>query len=95
MLEAYAIPVVETLKAGTPEKIDQEPIGTGPYAIADWEYGQKLILARNDAYWGNKTVADRAEFTFKGAARLVAPLLAPAFKRLGDRAAERLGDVLS
>ena len=37
---------------------------------------------------GGTTVHYRAEFTFKGAARLVAPLLAPAFKRLGDRAAE-------
>jgi hypothetical protein len=28
----------------------------------------------------------RAEFTFKGAWRLLAPLLAPAFRRLGDQA---------
>ena len=37
----------------------------------------------------------RAEFTFKGASRLVAPLLAPAFKRLGDEAEKGLRDALS
>ena len=31
-------------------------------------------------------VTYRAEFTFKGAWRFVAPLLAPAFRRLGDQA---------
>jgi len=36
----------------------------------------------------------RAEFTFKGFARLVAPLLAPAFKRLGDEAEKGLRDAL-
>jgi uncharacterized protein YndB with AHSA1/START domain len=35
---------------------------------------------------GGAAVNYRAEFTFHGMARLVAPLLAPAFKRLGDQA---------
>lgn len=35
---------------------------------------------------GGATVSYRAEFTFHGVVRLVAPLLAPAFKRLGDQA---------
>ena len=30
----------------TTEKV-REPIGTGPYAVENWEYGQKLILHRN------------------------------------------------
>ena len=32
------------------------------------------------------TVTYRAEFEFKGVAKLVAPLFAPAFKKLGDEA---------
>jgi uncharacterized protein YndB with AHSA1/START domain len=36
----------------------------------------------------------RAEFTFKGVARVVAPLLAPAFKRLGDEAEKGLREAL-
>lgn len=35
---------------------------------------------------GGATVSYRAEFTFHGLVRLLAPLLAPAFKRLGDQA---------
>ena len=36
----------------------------------------------------------RAEFTFKGFAKFVAPLLSPAFKRLGDEAEKGLRDAL-
>ena len=36
----------------------------------------------------------RAKFTFKGPSRLVAPLLAPAFKRLGDEAEKGLRGAL-
>jgi uncharacterized protein YndB with AHSA1/START domain len=35
---------------------------------------------------GGTEVTYAAEFTFKGATRFVAPLLAPAFRRLGDNA---------
>jgi peptide/nickel transport system substrate-binding protein len=48
----------------TTEKV-REPIGTGPYAIEDWEYGQKLILARNDRYWGAKPSFARAEYQWR------------------------------
>lgn len=29
-------------------------VGTGPYKFAEWVRGDRLVLARNDAYWGNK-----------------------------------------
>jgi peptide/nickel transport system substrate-binding protein len=48
----------------TTEKV-REPIGTGPYAIADWEYGQKLLLKRNDTYWGKKPAFARAEYQWR------------------------------
>jgi peptide/nickel transport system substrate-binding protein len=51
----------------TTEKV-REPIGTGPYAIEDWEYGQKLILARNDRYWGAKPSFARAEYQWRARA---------------------------
>jgi uncharacterized protein YndB with AHSA1/START domain len=40
------------------------------------------------------TVTYRAEFEFKGVAKLVAPLLAPAFKKLGDEAEQGMRDAL-
>ncbi|MER7072840.1 SRPBCC family protein [Terrabacter sp. NPDC000476] len=41
------------------------------------------------------TVTYRADFEFKGVARLVAPLLAPAFKKLGDEAEQGMRQALS
>ena len=41
------------------------------------------------------TVTYRADFEFKGVAKLVAPLLAPAFKKLGDEAEQGMRDALS
>jgi len=43
---------------------------------------------------GGTALAYRAEFVFKGAARLVVPLLSPAFRRLGDAAEKGLRDAL-
>lgn len=46
------------------EKV-REPIGTGPYAIQDWQYGQKLILARNATYWGKPPAFAKAEYKWR------------------------------
>lgn len=48
----------------TTEKV-REPIGTGPYAIAKWEYGQKLTLARNPGYWGTPPAFAKAEYRWR------------------------------
>jgi peptide/nickel transport system substrate-binding protein len=48
----------------TAEKV-REPIGTGPYAIESWEYGQKLTLARNDSYWGTAPAFVRAVYQWR------------------------------
>ncbi|WP_163801360.1 ABC transporter substrate-binding protein [Mycolicibacterium sediminis] len=46
------------------EKV-REPIGTGPYTIQDWQYGQKLILARNATYWGKPPAFAKAEYKWR------------------------------
>lgn len=48
----------------TTEKV-REPIGTGPYAIAKWDYGQKLTLARNASYWGTPPAFATAEYRWR------------------------------
>jgi peptide/nickel transport system substrate-binding protein len=60
------ISFVEMVPRGTSmtEKV-REPIGTGPYAIENWEYGQKLVLARNNTYWGAKPAFARAEYQWR------------------------------
>lgn len=57
------IEIVPTTTSTT-EKV-REPIGTGPYAIEDWEYGQKLWLKRNDTYWGKKPAFAMAEYQWR------------------------------
>jgi len=32
----------------------KKPIGTGPYKLADYELNSRIVLERNDAYWGPK-----------------------------------------
>src|SRR6185436_17620656 len=56
------------------EKV-REPIGTGPYAIEDWEYGQKLLLKRNDTYWGKKPGFARAEYQWRSEGSVRAAML--------------------
>ncbi|MBB3605367.1 peptide/nickel transport system substrate-binding protein [Mycolicibacterium sp. BK556] len=48
----------------TKEKV-REPIGTGPYAIENWDFGQNLVLKRNDTYWGPKPAFTRAEYQWR------------------------------
>ena len=48
----------------TTEKV-REPIGTGPYAIDRWDYGQKLVLARNATYWGQAPAFATAEYQWR------------------------------
>jgi peptide/nickel transport system substrate-binding protein len=39
------------------------PIGTGPYQLVEWKRAeQKVLLARNDSYWGPKPKIARIEF---------------------------------
>ncbi len=58
----------------TTEKV-REPIGTGPYAIEDWEYGQKLMLQRNDTYWGAKPAFAKAEYQWRSEGSVRAAML--------------------
>lgn len=37
----------------------EHPIGTGPFKFVSWTRGDRLVMARNDDYWGPKTSLDR------------------------------------
>ncbi|MCM2250760.1 MAG: ABC transporter substrate-binding protein [Ramlibacter sp.] len=39
-------------------------LGTGPYKFQEWLHGQRVVLARNDAYWGGKEPWEKVSFNF-------------------------------
>lgn len=40
------------------------PVGTGPFKFVRWNRGDRLELARNDSYWGEKPALAKATFRF-------------------------------
>lgn len=41
----------QLLRAGTPEQLDRQPIGTGPYRFKEYRDRQFIRYQRHDAYW--------------------------------------------
>ncbi|MEM2206610.1 MAG: ABC transporter substrate-binding protein [Sulfolobales archaeon] len=39
-----------------------EVVGTGPYKFVLWEKGKRVVLERNDDYWGDKSILKRIEW---------------------------------
>lgn len=42
--------------------LNRAPVGTGPFKFKTWQNNEKIELARNDAYWGDKPYLDRLTF---------------------------------
>lgn len=42
--------------------LNRAPIGTGPFKFVTWENNAKIVLARNESYWGTKPYLDRLLF---------------------------------
>ena len=51
------------MKAGKPEQIDHEPIGTGPFSFVAYQAGATIRYKRFDAYWGPKAKLDALVFS--------------------------------
>lgn len=51
------------LKAGTPEKIDQDPIGTGPFELVNYQKDATIRYKAFDDYWKGKSKIDRLVFS--------------------------------
>jgi len=42
--------------------LNRAPVGTGPFRFVEWVNGEKIVLAKNTAYWGKKSHLDRITF---------------------------------
>jgi peptide/nickel transport system substrate-binding protein len=51
-------------EANSKQDVNDKPVGTGPYKLAEWRKGQSVTLVRNDEYWGPKPDAAKGIFTF-------------------------------
>jgi len=64
--------VLEETSGGGPE-LFENPIGTGPYKMEQWDRGNQLVLTANQDYWGDAAAADTLVFRWseEAAQRLV------------------------
>jgi ABC-type transport system substrate-binding protein len=62
MDEILALSNTLSLKATTPldiEKLRKEHIGAGPYRLTEWVRGERIVLERNDQYWGRRPTVEK------------------------------------
>jgi peptide/nickel transport system substrate-binding protein len=57
-LGSYVVPKVYVERVGVPA-FAQKPIGTGPYRLVEWVSNGRIVLERNDRYWGPKPAVRR------------------------------------
>ena len=55
--------MAQMLKAGTPEKVDQDPIGTGPFVLNSYRKDDRIIYNANVNYFRGKQPIDRLVFS--------------------------------
>ena len=53
----------QQMKAGTPEKIDLNPIGTGPFQLQQYQKDSRILYKAFEGYWGKKPGIDRLVFS--------------------------------
>ena len=53
----------QMLKAGTPEKVDQDPVGTGPFELMQYQKDTRLLYKAFPEYWQGKSKIDRLVYT--------------------------------
>jgi dipeptide transport system substrate-binding protein len=51
------------LKAGTPERVDMDPIGTGPFELKQYQKDSRILFTAFPDYWQGKAKIDRLVFS--------------------------------
>jgi peptide/nickel transport system substrate-binding protein len=54
----------------------REPVGTGPYAVADWQTGISITLTRNDRYWDTAPAYPRVRYVWRSESSVRAAMIA-------------------
>jgi ABC-type transport system substrate-binding protein len=69
------------LKAGTPEKVDLNPIGTGPFQLLQYQKDSRILYKAFPGYWGTKPKIDRLVFSIT----LMLPCAMPSCRKTSAR----------
>ncbi|WP_445373637.1 dipeptide ABC transporter periplasmic-binding protein DppA [Photorhabdus tasmaniensis] len=51
------------MKAGTPQNVDLNPIGTGPFQLLQYQKDSRILYKAFKEYWGDKAKVDRLVFS--------------------------------
>ena len=43
-------------------KLSRNPVGAGPYKLAEWVRGERIVLVRNDHFWGKKPTVEKITY---------------------------------
>ena len=75
-LTDFLVLPAKALKELGPEKLAQQPIGTGPFRFVEWKRDERLVMERNPDYWAGAAELSRVTFRFipEFSARLAAML---------------------
>ena len=57
-LGSFVVPKKYMEEVGV-EKFRNKPVGTGPYKLVEYQLNARIVLERNDAYWGPKPMFKR------------------------------------
>jgi peptide/nickel transport system substrate-binding protein len=60
-LGSYIVPK-KYIEEGGLDAFRAKPVGTGPYKLVDYELNSRIVLERNDRYWGGKPGIARVTF---------------------------------
>lgn len=60
-LGSYIVPKGYLTKVGA-DAFREKPVGTGPYKLVEYQLNSRIVLERNDAYWGPKPKVKRITF---------------------------------
>ncbi len=60
-LGSYVVPKKYMTQTGV-DGFNQKPVGTGPYKLVDYQLNARIVLERNDDYWGTKAPIKRVTF---------------------------------
>jgi hypothetical protein len=72
--------------------VARRPVGTGPFVFEEWERGGRIVLARNNAYWGHRPSVQRLIFHFVPREALI-PMLRNGQIHMCDTRSEGLANV--